>query len=271
MRPVAKEISVSGTELVKEAASKISAKPFPLDRVSVPKASDILAAQLRGRIRSGELAEGAALPNERDLAAQSGLSRVSIRETLRILEHEGLIEIRTGRSGGARVRRPGGDELSRHLELYIWGRNIAYEQLYEVREVLEALAAEGAARRRTDEDIADLRARIKALESTIDDHVKYLAASVQWHMAIARASHNDLLIGIMNVLAAVIDKATAIEVFDSPQIRADTLKIDRRILAAIVDGDAESAKRRMLRHVVTARKIAKSNRPPSGDAKLASS
>jgi DNA-binding FadR family transcriptional regulator len=236
------------------------AGPVALERVSVPKASDILATQLRSRIRSGELAEGAALPAERELALQTGLSRVSVREALRILEIEGLIAIRTGRAGGAKVRRPGRDELSRHLELFIWGRNVAYEQLHEVREALEALAAEGAARRRTEADIAYLHERTRALEAALDDHGRYLAANLEWHMAVARASHNDLLIGFMNVLSGVIDKATAIEAFDSPGVRAATLRIHQRILTAIVERDAETARRRMLRHVVAARELALDDR-----------
>lgn len=227
-----------------------------LERVTVPKASDVLAAQLRERIRTGEMAEGYALPAERELATQTGLSRVSVREALRILEVEGLIEIRTGRSGGARVCRPGREALSRHLELFIWGRNVSFEQLHEVREALEALAAEGAARRRTDADIAALEDRTRDLEAALHDHPKYLAANLEWHMTVIRASHNDLLVALMNVLSEVIARATAIEAFDSDEVRAATLQIHRRILAAIVDGDAEVARRRMLRHVVAAREVA---------------
>ena len=94
-------------------------------RITAPKASDVLADALRARIRSGEWPEGLALPTERDLSAQAGLSRTSVREALRMLELDGLIEIRPGRGGGARVRRPAGDELTRQLELFIWGRNIS--------------------------------------------------------------------------------------------------------------------------------------------------
>jgi len=121
----------------------------PVGRISAPKAADVLAGALRARIRSGEWPEGYALPAERDLSAETGLSRTSVREALRMLEVDGLIEIRAGRNGGARVRRPAGDEFTRQLELFIWGRNIAAEHLHDVREALEAMGAEGAARRRT--------------------------------------------------------------------------------------------------------------------------
>lgn len=235
---------------------EVAQQPLALGRLSVPKACDVLADQLRARIRSGAIDEGRALPTERELGLQTGLSRASVREALRILEVEGLIETRPGRSGGSRVRRPGGDELQRHLDLFIWGRDVGFGELHEVREALEALGAEGAARRRTDADLAELERRTVAVERSVHDIDAYLAANLDWHMAVVRASHNDLLIGFMNVLSNAIHKATGMEAFDSPEVRELTVRIHRRILAAIVQGDADAARRRMSRHVVAARKVA---------------
>ena len=227
-----------------------------LQRVSVPKAADVLADRLRSRIRSGELREGQWLPTERELVAQTGLSRMSVREALRMLEVEGLIEIKPGRNGGSRVRRPAGDELTRHLELFIWGRGIGFEDLHDVREALEALGAEGAAQRRTDAELAELIAKTQAVEAAVGDVERYLEANLAWHMTVVRASHNELLISIMNVLSNAIHQATAIEAFDSPEVRESTIKIHRRILAAIEARDAEAARRRMVRHVAAARQVA---------------
>jgi DNA-binding FadR family transcriptional regulator len=227
-----------------------------ISRISAPKAADVLAEELRRRIRSGEWPEGLALPTERDLSTQAGLSRTTVREALRMLERDGLIEIRLGRSGGARVRRPAGDGLSRHLELFIWGRNIGVEHLHDVRTALEALGAEGAARHRTPAEIAELLARTEAVEVAVGNVAEYLDANLAWHMAVVRASHNELLVSFMEVLSAAIHQATAIEAFDSEEVRASTLKIHRAILDAIVAGDAEAARRRMTRHVHAARDVA---------------
>jgi DNA-binding FadR family transcriptional regulator len=225
-------------------------------RISAPKAADVLAAALRERIRSGEWPEGYALPTERELSAQTGLSRTSVREALRMLEVDGLIEIRPGRNGGARVRRPAGDELTRQLELFIWGRNIAAEHLHDVREALEALGAEGAARRRTEADLVELRERTRAVEASVDDLERYLDANLAWHLCVVRASHNELLVSFMDVLANAIHAATGSEAFDSPEVRRSTLRIHRAILEAIEAGDAEAARRRMGRHVGAARAVA---------------
>lgn len=228
----------------------------PVGRISAPKAADVLAEALRARIRSGEWPEGYALPTERELSAQTALSRTSVREALRMLEVDGLIDIRPGRNGGARVRRPAGDELTRQLELFIWGRNIAAEHLHDVREALEALGAEGAARRRTEADIAELVARTEAVEASVDDLDRYLDANLAWHMSVVHASHNELLVSFMDVLANAIHVATESEAFDSPEVRRSTLRIHRAILDAIVGGDAEAARRRMARHVGAAREVA---------------
>jgi len=236
-----------------------------LGKLKVPKAGDVLADQLRKRIRAGELREGQALPPERELVHQTGLSRMSVREALRILEAEGLIETRPGRNGGSHVRRPAGDGLARHLELFIWGRNTGFEDLHDVREALEALAAAGAARRRTEADIGDLTAKTAALEAAVHDADAYLAANLDWHVAVVRASHNELLISFMNVLAHVIHDATASEAFESLDVRASTVKIHRSILNAIVNGDADAARHRMGRDVAAARQLAVSRELAHGN------
>ena len=74
--------------------------PLGLAAVFVPKASDVLAEKLRELILSRALAEGTPLPTERELVAQSGLSRTSVREALRVLETEGLVATKAGRNGG---------------------------------------------------------------------------------------------------------------------------------------------------------------------------
>lgn len=230
--------------------------PVAVNRITAPKSSDVLAGELRRRIRSGEWPEGMALPAERELSLQTGLSRTTVREALRILEIDGLIEIRPGRGGGARVRRPRGDELTRQLELFIWGRNVAVEHLHDVRTALEALGAEGAARNRTEADLEDLAAKTEMVENAVTDIKKYLDANLEWHMAIVRASHNELLIAVMEVLSNAIHKATEIKAFDTDEVRRETLKIHRSILEAIAARDQDAARRRMTRHVSAARAVA---------------
>src|SRR5215468_10024748 len=127
-----------------------------LAAVVVPKASDVLAAKLRELILSNRLAEGTPLPTERELVAQSGLSRTSVREALRVLETEGLVLTKAGRNGGSQVRRPGHESLTRSLETFVRSHEVRFEALLEAREAIEPAAARLAAIHRTDDDLAEI-------------------------------------------------------------------------------------------------------------------
>ena len=245
----------------------VNKSEIDLGRIVVPKACNVLADGLRKRIRSGALGEGQVLPSERDLIAQTGLSRASVREALRILEVEGLIETRPGRNGGSRVRRPEGGEFFRHLDLFIWGRRVSFEDLHTVREALEAVAAELSARHRDEADLRQLEAKTAAVEAAIGDVGAYLAANLEWHMAVARASRNDLLIGFMDVLSNAILEATNDKAFNLSEVRQATVKAHRAILEAIARRDGPAARRRMARHVAAAREIAMSSVTELGRSK----
>src|SRR5260370_14272352 len=98
--------------------------PVRLTPMPVPKASDVLADDLRERILLGEFPEGTALPTERDLVAQTQMSRATVREALRILEVQGLIRIKTGRAGGAFVQKPDDESVAHSVALVLHGPRI---------------------------------------------------------------------------------------------------------------------------------------------------
>jgi GntR family transcriptional repressor for pyruvate dehydrogenase complex len=182
------------------AAPPPPAAPIALTRMRVPKASDLLAHELRERILSGDFAEGAGLPAERELVTQTGLSRTTIREALRILEVQGLVRIRAGRSGGAFVQRPGEEAMANTVEHIIRGQKIALPALLITRQALEPYCAELAAQNRTTAQLAVLEsATTLSLEGghPLD---RVLEANAEWHVAVARASGNELLSGLMIAL-----------------------------------------------------------------------
>jgi DNA-binding FadR family transcriptional regulator len=216
--------------------------------MQVPKASDVLANDLRERILSGEFPEGASLPPERDMVVQTQMSRTTVREALRILEVQGLVRIRTGRSGGAFVQRPGGDSVADSVSLLIRGRHIRLAAIFEAREGIEPTCARLAAKYRTDADLARLAAANAAisLEGPLED---FLQANVDWHLAVAEASHNELLAGIMLALSRVIYTATDNQAFVDAEVRRTTIRAHARVTEAIEAGDTEAALRRMTRHL----------------------
>jgi GntR family transcriptional repressor for pyruvate dehydrogenase complex len=195
------------------------------------------------------VAEGSPLPTERELGERSGLSRASVREALRILESEGLVQTRPGRNGGTSVKQPTVDSIARSVGLYVRGHRIRLRSLLETREVIEPAIARLAAINRTDEDIAHLIEAQARLKSSMKDRAAYLGANVDWHMAVVQASHNDPLIGFMIAISETIRSGTDIEPFDSDDVRRLTIAAHERIQAAIAAGDPEAAERRMARHV----------------------
>src|SRR6202165_1210122 len=156
-----------------------------LKPVDVPKASDVLARELRERILSGELVEGTALPAERELVKQTHMSRATVREALRILEVQHLVRVRAGRAGGAFVQRPTTKSMAGSVSMLIRGRRIKLVDLMETREALEPFCAELAARNRIDENLAELDRANEAIADPEADLAQFLQANLDWHVGVA--------------------------------------------------------------------------------------
>ncbi len=226
-----------------------------LGRVSVPKASEVLADRLRQQILEGDLPEGSALPVERVLATSVGLGRGTVRDALRVLEIEGLVVTKPGRGGGSFVRRPDTGTFERSLNVLVNGRSVTFHSLLEAREALEPSAARLAALHRIDEDLARLDAASSALEAARDDLPRFLQCNVEWHVAVGRATHNEIIEAIVNSLSLVLLRSTDIADFNSVETMDGTLRAHDRILAAIRDQDPDRAASSMNKHVHTYREM----------------
>lgn len=220
------------------------------------RAPAALADKLRESILGASLLDGAALPTERELAAAEGVSRSSVREALRILEAEGLISTRPGRNGGPSVRRPTPESLERPLENFIRGRAIRSPDLLEALVTIEPAIARVAAVNRTEADLERLdELNRRLLES--DDQGGWVAVNAELHVAIGEATHNDLLTAIIRGLAHAIFVATSADAYSVPGVSELAAASYDRIRAALADGDADAAERRMRRNIVRAVEIAR--------------
>jgi DNA-binding FadR family transcriptional regulator len=217
--------------------------------MDVPKAPDVLARVLRERILSGELEEGAALPAERELVKQTQMSRATVREALRILEVQNLVRVRAGRAGGAFVQRPTTASMASSVGMMIRGRRIKLVDLMETREALEPYCAELAAAKRTAAELDVLTSANDAIADPKADLAQFLQANLDWHVGVAVASHNELLIGFMTALSQAIYAGTENAAFVDDKVRAVTVRAHKTITNAIRDKDVEAAGRRMRRHV----------------------
>jgi GntR family transcriptional regulator, transcriptional repressor for pyruvate dehydrogenase complex len=226
-----------------------------IDPADARKASAVLADDLRETILGGGYPVGAPLPTERELAERAGVSRSSVREALRILETEGLIATRPGRNGGPSARRPTAQTLERQLTTFIRGHELQPGDLSEALLAIEPGVARLAAMNRTDEDLERLRELIERFV-TSPDRSERLQLNAELRVAVADASHNELLRAVMAGLSEAIHVASSSEAFAVPGVTELAAASYEGILQALVERDPDAAERRVRRHVTRAAKIA---------------
>jgi GntR family transcriptional repressor for pyruvate dehydrogenase complex len=189
------------------------------------------------------------LPPERELAGQLDVSRATLREGLSILSQMGLLTVHRGRRGGAVVTAPGATTVSSSLALLFQTRVITAGQLCEFRRALEVEAAQLAAMRGSDEDIAQLSAALDAYVASETDAAAQNLHGRAFHHTVARASGNPLLAETMTSLndafAACFHLQHSARQPDPAQLIQE---LHWPILDAIRRRDEPGARRAMLTH-----------------------
>jgi GntR family transcriptional repressor for pyruvate dehydrogenase complex len=215
-------------------------------RLDVPPAYVVVLEHLRRAIHLGEYKPGDKLPPERRHAEKLGVSRVTLREAIRVLEGEGYLATRRGSAGGATVLGP--KETAATLRAQLRDNVGQLLAIQEFRLVNERLAAERAATRATGEDLDALRTTLDDMEASTDLG-GFRQADSAFHLRIAQAADSPLLLqAIEDARAAMFLSLDALE-YDV--MLATSTKAHRKILAAIAEGDAARAGRAMAAHVKT--------------------
>ena len=219
-----------------------------------PPAYQVLADDLRAQITSGRLRPGDRLPTEPELCASSGLSRSTVREALRLLASQYLIVTTRGVSGGSFVSRPSPEQLSTSIagavRLMRDAATVGVDDLLEVREMLEVPAAALAALRRTEQDLAALRAAL--FDPRTDDLETMLAGHRAFHAALATAVANPLYLVLTRPLHQLAnERDLGATVPAGMWERIDTAH--RRLVARIEARDADGAAEVVRAHLRQAR------------------
>jgi DNA-binding FadR family transcriptional regulator len=207
-----------------------------------PKMSDVLADRLRARILGKNMQPGDLLSSETELIATFGVARGTVREALRLLESDGLIEIRRGRQGGIVVRRPDLTTISRSSAVWLAMNGTTMRELLEFRMLIEPASAAAAAERADEEHrgwLADLVER---------DTGRGLGHSVEFHEALAVCSGNALFRVATEAMRQELEWHAQDEHFDADQLAASH-RAHQAIATAVVAGDPERARRAMNRHL----------------------
>jgi GntR family transcriptional repressor for pyruvate dehydrogenase complex len=176
-------------------ATRAATKSAPVDGdlykvVSSNRMSEAIVEQIRGLIRSEQLRPGDRLPSERDLGERTGVSRVTIREALRVLEASGLVEIRVGARGGAFVTSPSSSKIGTGLADLISLSPLTAAEVTEARQVFELGIIPIVVQRATDDDIAELRAMVAAHRAALKKGEYAMSMSAAFHVRVAACTHN---------------------------------------------------------------------------------
>ena len=184
--------------------------PQPLPRQPVSMSGDLTArimfagrssslsaqivAQVRDRLFAKQLKPGDFLGTEKELAARFGASRIVARDALRTLEALGIVEIRMGKGGGARIAQGNPRLFAEALAVQLDLTGVSAAEIMDAQRAIETLGAELAAENATPADIAKLRALLREAEDALGDLDAFTRASRDFHLAVAEASHNRVIL-----------------------------------------------------------------------------
>jgi len=216
------------------------------------RAHEQVMAQIEQRILAGELSVGDHLPNERELSVLLGVSRPSLRESLRVLEALGIVEIRRGGEGGAVLVGTPGPGFVNLLKLQLALGQFTATDVLETRIALETWCCREAALRRTDEDLVALEAILDRMDEPEIDTANFNRFDSEFHVRIAESTGNTLSAHLMQALRVAINRQM-IDAYASLVDWHATAKIvraeHRTIVESLRDSDPDAASRHVHAHI----------------------
>ncbi|HAX09504.1 MAG TPA: transcriptional regulator PdhR [Marinobacter hydrocarbonoclasticus] len=222
---------------------------MPINQIAPKRLADTIVEQLETMILEGTLEPGQRLPPERVLAEQFGVSRPSLREAVQRLAAKGLLKSRQG--GGNYVAENLGSSFSDPLIPLLEKHPEAHRDLLEFRRTLEGDCAFYAALRATEVDLARLGKAWEELHacyqnSTAHNLEEEGAADARFHMAIAEASHNVVLLHTMRNLFSMLKNNIVTNIGGmysrEVQTRQGLMDQHQKLYNAIVEGREEDAR-----------------------------
>jgi DNA-binding FadR family transcriptional regulator len=165
-------------------------------KVRQVRAFESVIQQVQSAILQGRYAAGDRLPSERELQGMLDVSRNTLRESLRVLEQKGLVEVRKGQRGGIFVKALNADCMAESLGLFVQSQRITMEQISEFRQDLEGLVTRRAARQADPKRMGDVDRLVAEAEALAEEGAAqwdaFMQADRDIHLALARLAGNPL-------------------------------------------------------------------------------
>jgi DNA-binding FadR family transcriptional regulator len=227
--------------------------------VRSPKTAELVAGTLRRMVVDGQLKDGDFLPNEAELMTHFGVSRPTLREAVRVLESERLVEVRRGSRTGARVRVPGPEIVARPAGLLLELSGATIADLMTARAGIEPMAARLLAESGTAEVFDEL-------DRLLADHVptgwktgRLAETTGDFHQRLVELSGNTTLAIIAGMLYEITVRHTAFAFKEGrPVSKADYDKLMRsyrRLMQLLRSGDGAAAEAHWRKHLDVARSL----------------
>jgi GntR family transcriptional regulator, transcriptional repressor for pyruvate dehydrogenase complex len=220
-----------------------------LSPVNDRRISALIVDQVRSLIHEGKLTPGDRLPPEREMCERFGVSRVTVREALRVLEAGGLVEIRVGAHGGAFVTQPTSDRVGASITDLLTLSSVTAGDVTEVRMVLEVGILPLLCDNADEEDFAALEAICDQQEAALDSGAYDVTLSAQFHTRLAAATHNTAFEMLIHSFHGPLLMSLATAQKTAPEMGKRGVEEHRGLIAAIRAGDAETGERIMREHL----------------------
>jgi GntR family transcriptional repressor for pyruvate dehydrogenase complex len=209
------------------------------------KTYELVADRLLAHISSRRLQPGDPLPVERELVQVFAVGRSSVREALRMLESKGVI---TSRGNGSFAVAPFRNPLDHSLDFLLSVDEADHSELFAVRRILEGEAAALAATRHRAGELEAMEAALTDMRSGLGAEEQFIAADLRFHLLVAEATRNRLLVHLMHAIRALLQRSlsSAWRIPGSPE---QAVEMHELVLGAIRDRRPEDARQLMQEHV----------------------
>lgn len=213
------------------------------------KLSETVEEELELMIRQGEIAEGDALPSERDLMAAFGVGRPSIRDALSALARKGLVKISSGER--TRVTRPSADtiisELSGMSKDFLAQPN-GLQYFDQLRKFFESSLVRYAAEFATQEQLQELEKALKLNEKAVSNNSQFKKTDIYFHRVIASIPGNPIFLAVHQALVDWVIDARPIKQ-DSEELNKQSYRDHAELFNCIKNGDIEGADKKLTQHI----------------------
>lgn len=215
----------------------------------IRKTSELIARMILQDILETGAAGGRRLGPESEMVEYYDVGRATIREALRILEVQGVIEVKVGPNGGPVTRDLTPQDFAQMAKLHLQLGGATFGDIIDARLIIEPMMAGLAAERSEDSEIAELKVIVERGPEGLDDDEQWVSATRDFHYAIAGMSGNPVLNLVARSLKEIFESKSR-HALAPPDGRCSVQEAHERVLAAISEGDSPAAETAMREHMV---------------------